>query len=619
MERIRFRVPGVATPLPALLRLALPEADVADHEKLVTDGAVCVAGRPVGGFGRSLPAGTAVEIDCPGRWLAPEPRREGGRFLLLVPAPPWQRGQLDLTRVQGGGELHFEVREVRGGVAMLCVERAGASVLATTLLAALSDAGMPVLGDVRRGGVALRGGARIAADDRGVGGGAQPPQWPAEPAFVVPDGDPGEAPSWRISAATARALRRGHPWLLPDDDSDDPGRFLPGTWVRLSVDGSESPGRARIEGNGRIAARLVAGADRSAPQPVEAVEARVARALERRRHLIGRDGRDVKGGPKARTDAFRLVHGEADGLPGLAVDRLGSLLRVLVTGRACASWVEPVVDRIIASLGSDLGGDPAVLEVLHVPAPDRARVERVRTIRGDPTAASGAGSDPNGRIVVWERGLAYLVDPGLSEPMRARPGVGLYLDQRENRERVCRHARRGGRWLNLFAHTGAFSVALLAAGADEVVSVDLSASYLHWLEENLALNRDRGVDPARHRSVRRDGRRLLSELAQGDRFDGIVLDPPTAAAAGRRFWSVKRDLEPLLGEALARLASGGVLLACRNHRRARQPLGQLVARAADGARVKLAKQSDAGPGKDFPRLKGFPEGDSFNGVLVERA
>jgi 23S rRNA G2069 N7-methylase RlmK/C1962 C5-methylase RlmI len=117
-------------------------------------------------------------------------------------------------------------------------------------------------------------------------------------------------------------------------------------------------------------------------------------------------------------------------------------------------------------------------------------------------------------------------------------------------------------------------------------------------------------------SVRHDGRRYLATLPKRERFDGIILDPPTAAAAGRRFWSVQRDLEPLVVEALGRLRPGGWLLVCRNWRRARGSLADLVGRAAGRAGVRLTDVEDAGPGPDFPRRKAFPEGDAFRGVRV---
>jgi len=102
------------------------------------------------------------------------------------------------------------------------------------------------------------------------------------------------------------------------------------------------------------------------------------------------------------------------------------------------------------------------------------------------------------------------------------------------------------------------------------------------------------------------------------RFAGIVLDPPTAAASGRRFWSVRRDLEPLAAAALARLAPGGFLLLTRQDRAGRAGLEPLVTRAAASERVRLAAVDAAGPGLDFPALRGFPEGAPFEAVLATR-
>jgi 23S rRNA (cytosine1962-C5)-methyltransferase len=320
------------------------------------------------------------------------------------------------------------------------------------------------------------------------------------------------------------------------------------------------------------------------------------------------------------TDTIRLIHGEADGLPGIAVDRLGPILRMIVTSEGAAM---ALADRVAGQLldhWSGAGEAPyGLIEVLHLRDEGAGRHECVRWWR--PPRDDGSGGallDARGRLIVHEGGLAYSVDPGLGEPERPRPGVGLYLDQRDNRHRLVRFARGGGRWLNLFAHTGAFSVALLAAGAGEVVSVDLSKRYLEWLDENLALNRDIGVDASHHRAVRMDGRRYLDELPRGERFAGIVLDPPTAAAAGRRYWSTESDLAPLVEQALLRLEPGGVLLVARNHRRARRDLVDLVRAAAKARGVELAGTEAADPGPDFPRLRGFREGDSFRGVLAIR-
>ncbi len=608
-----FRAPGSSLPLLDLMRRALREATAEQCAELAAHGAVQVAGRSVRRLERSVAPGARVTVAGERLGLAPEPPERSSRFLALVPAPAWRRGVLDCGE---DSDLCFSLRDERGGVAEL--DLACGSLRVGAVLDALARAGFPALADARRGGILVAGGTRLRplCD----GGATEPAEdwWPLEPVFPQSTGEAGELPSWRVSAATTRVLRRGHPWILADDDTEDAGGFRPGTLVSVSGSQGKALGLARIEGAGRLAARVWASGARRARE-AQSVEARVAQALARRRELMRRgEARSLKGG-EVYTDAMRLIHGEADGLAGLAVDRLGGLLRVLVSGRACAGLLDRVVNAVQHGFADQLGAAAPVVEVLHLVGAPSRRLECVRLARGDDEALAKLLWRDGSRLCVHERGLCYLVDPGLAEPQNPRPGFGLYLDQRENRERVARFARRGGRWLNLFAHTGAFSVSLLAAGAAQVVSVDLSAAYLRWLEQNLELNSARGVDVDRHHSVRRDGRRFLSELAPGEVFDGIVLDPPTAAAAGRGYWSVQRDLEPLVVGALQHLAPGGVLLLCRNERAARRPLEHLLERAAERAAVRLADLQPAGPAADFPRLKGFPEGDAFSGVIARRA
>jgi 23S rRNA G2069 N7-methylase RlmK/C1962 C5-methylase RlmI len=217
---------------------------------------------------------------------------------------------------------------------------------------------------------------------------------------------------------------------------------------------------------------------------------------------------------------------------------------------------------------------------------------------------------------VQERGLRFNVDPGWSTPRNVRPGYGLFVDQRENRARLEPDAARGGDWLNLFAHTGAFSASLLAAGADRVTSVDLSAAYLKRLEANLEANRDRGVDPTCNESVCIDGRRFLETLRPDQRFAGIVLDPPTAAAAGRRFWSLRQDLEPLLRRCVERLDSNGVLLVTQNRNGPPLGLDRILERIVNRAHRSIESLESASAGVDHPGRPGFPEGEPFEGWLL---
>jgi 23S rRNA (cytosine1962-C5)-methyltransferase len=519
-------------------------------------------------------------------------------YRAIAATPPWRDGILRETFEDRPAETHFEVTATRGAVSELALLPGAGDV--RQIRFHLSRAGIAIAGDARTGAV-VAGGlrlrcARLRIPAEGVDIRAEEPPgfWPPEPVF--PPEHPG--PTLVVSRATALALRRGHPWILTDADTSDVGRHRPGTLARVRGVRGERAGLARIEGRGRIAARLWATATRR--EDVASVEERVAAALRRRRGLLEDE----------RIDALRLIHGEADGLPGLAVDRLGPLLRVLVTGRACELVVDRALNELVYQLAATLGPDPPVASVIHLAEPPAGRLRGVAVIRG---TLDSVGLE-DGRLRVRERGLSFWVDPGVGDPYRPRPGTGLFLDQRENRARVARVAA-GGRWLNLFCHTGAFSAVALAAGACEVVSVDLSAAYLRWLEANLALN---GLSGAPHRSVRMDARRYLEGEGRGETFDGIAFDPPTAARAGRRFWSVRREGGAMLEACLRRLRAGGTLLACRNDRGVRGSLHSLVRAVADAAGIPLAGVAEAPPGPDFPRLAAFPEGDAFEGVIATR-
>ena len=583
-----FRAPGAALTTVALVARALAEPAERAAER-VCSGALAELER-----GKSkllllrpeqlVTAGALLQLDA----RVPRSQLEPAQVLeALAPRLPWHAGRCD--------GFAFETLEEQSGVARLRLTLAGASLEAVR--AWLAAAGSAVLGDVVHGGILVTGGLRLAParvePNAPASSGAL--DWPDEAVF--PPAAPAPEGKLRISPGTARALQRGHPWLIADDETETGERFAAGTLVVLSSADGAVHGLARSEGARELAAVLWSVSSR--PRDVASIEERVARALARRKALLA---------PEAATDAVRLVHGEADGLPGLAVDRLGPLLRMLVTGRSALPLRERVLAALRAARLDGIGRDPPVIEVMHLRERPPGELRCVRLIAGDESVLEA-------RLVVHEGKLRFGVDPGLGEPTRPRPGVGLFLDQRENRARLAQRAAQGGRFLNLFAHTGGFSAALLAGGADEVLSVDLSGPYLTQLEQNLELS---GLPQGRHRSLRREARRCLAELEPGLRFAGIVLDPPTAAAAGRRFWSVRRDLEPLAAAALARLEPGGFLLLTRQDRSGRAGLDALVARAAAQAHVRLRTIEPAPPAADFPALRGFPEAAPFEAVLATR-
>lgn len=159
-------------------------------------------------------------------------------------------------------------------------------------------------------------------------------------------------------------------------------------------------------------------------------------------------------------------------------------------------------------------------------------------------------------FVVEEAGLKFLVN--LTDYL----DTGLFLDHRITRGLV-RDQSRGKRVLNLFCYTGSFSVYALAGGAAEVVSVDLSKTYLAWADRNATLNFPKA---ANHQTVHADVLRYLKELPP-QRFDLIVMDPPTFSNSKRMndILDVQRDHATLINQCLATLTPGGLLYFSTNY------------------------------------------------------
>lgn len=560
-------------------------------------------------------------------------------WVVLVPAPALPQG-----RLVGAHQIpvDYSATTIRNGLAELQLtpmpqngEFEQVPDPVEWLLDLLAANDMPVLGDARRGGFMVEGGLRLRAaaffymGGEGVEEGATGHDlahswnagakwWPEDPVVWIEDEPeveedeaaaadrakrPKDTRTERIAKlqVSDRSLeilsRKGHPWVLEDRDTGRRDTIDPGTIVHL-MDTRGRPGPwALVEGPGQLAARLWSHDSGAAKNFEEEIDLRVDEALAARSRLT----RDT-----AETDLFRLVHAEADGFPGLQIDRVGPLLRATLTGATALGFRDRVYQNIL-----DFNPEIMILEVEHF---DDIRAEKTPG-PGDRLARvieRGANYAREGeRVVGLEDGLKYWCEPweGID--------VGFFADQRENRRKMRKIAKSGQRWLNLFCHTGAFSVALTALGC-EVVSVDLSKRYLEWLEDNLRLNH---ISGKLNYSVADDARAYLSGEAKrrDEQFDGIIVDPPTAAAGSSGFWSVKKDYEDLLVECFKRLAKGGVLLVCRNEKRPSDSLTKLVRRAANRANRKISSVENAPPASDYPRMKGFPEGDSFEGLWIRTA
>lgn len=458
----------------------------------------------------------------------------------------------------------------------------------------LADAGSPIVGDVEHGPCVPGGAPRMALHCARLRVGAidvacaPPAGWDAllqPPESTQPRAVAARStlPSLRISGATARVMRGGHPWVIRDRDTGPMKGLRAGELVQL-VDPRGAPvAVAVVDPRSELCARAVGTSDR-----VDWGD-RTRKALKRRTELFADAG----------TTAFRLVHAEADGLPGLYVDVWGDVAVATLTCEA-ARAIAPAVYEVLRADGrfSGLHEQEHLTDLRKAGAPrDASRPAR-----------AVFGVVPPERQEVLESGLRYGVEPtaGLT--------TGLYTDQRTNR-RLCQGRSAGATVANLFAHTGAFSVACAAAGAERVFAVDLGQRYLRWASENLERN---GLDADQHPNVAADAIEWLRRDAP--ELDGAILDPPSHArrrGRGSRDWNARRDYAALVAATAARLQPGGWMLCCVNSKGVKRGwLAEQVRKGAGMAGRTVLKTEPAPPAPDHPRRKGFPEGVAFHGVMA---
>jgi 23S rRNA (cytosine1962-C5)-methyltransferase len=329
-------------------------------------------------------------------------------------------------------------------------------------------------------------------------------------------------------------------------------------------------------------APLVARILKFGPGAIDAAHfaAAFARAAELRRAVV-----------PPRTNAYRLVNAEGDGLPGLIVDRYGDFLVVqcLTLGM---SYLEPLWLPALVAVASPRG----VIERSERATrdPDLARVDGVR--QGEAAPA---------RLEVEECGHRFLVD------LAGGQKTGFYLDQRENRQRIGALSA-GRRVLNAFAYTGAFGVYAGAGGAREVVQVETSEAALDLARENWALN---DLSPERMRAVREPAQRFLRRATEP--YDLIVLDPPPFARERRSVPRAARAYKDLNLWALQRLVPGGYLATFSCSQAVTPDLFQkIVFGAALDARVRLQWIARLGAAPDHPVHLDHPEGEYLKGLWL---
>jgi len=375
-----------------------------------------------------------------------------------------------------------------------------------------------------------------------------------------------------IAVSTAAITRKGedrarggHPWIYRSDVADV--HAAPGDLVAVTGSRGRVVGHALFSDRSEITLRMVSLGPE--PPPATFVRDRLETAL-RFRDALHLDA-----------TAYRLVHGEADRLPSLIVDRYGDYLVVQALSQG--------IDRRLAEI-------TAALTELVRPRGILARNDpRVRQLEGLEQQVAALAGDVPEAIEITEGAVRYQVDPWRGQK------TGLFLDQRENREAALRYAR--GRLLDAFSYNGGFALAL-APRCDSVLAVDISEDAVARIRANAAANNLSHVE-ARAMNVFDELREL--ERA-GARFDTIVLDPPAFAknkASVRKALSGYKEINL---RALKLLEPGGFLITCScSYNVSEAMFLDVVGEAAIDAHAEVSLVEKRSQGRDHPILLNVPE------------
>jgi len=385
--------------------------------------------------------------------------------------------------------------------------------------------------------------------------------------------DPATRPAVALLTARHRRAEAGHPWIYSNEVvMDDATRALaPGGLVTLRRADGGALGVAMFNPHSLLAARLL---DRDASRAIgrRFVARRIERALRLREQLFDEP-------------YYRLVHAEADGLPGLVVDRVDGVL-VVQSNAAGMARLEPLVLEALAAVLR-----PRAI-VLRNDSPVRAQ-------EGLPSETRVAIGALAARVLLRENGAVFPIDP------LAGQKTGWFFDQRHNRGFVAALARGGARVLDLYCYTGGFAVQAAQAGAAEVVGIDRSEPALALAGEAAILNGVDAICTFRRGEAFAEGERLAAE---SQRFDIVIADPPAFAKSRKDVPAALRGYRKLARLAAAATGRGGILfLASCSYNVGEAEFAEAVRRGlADAGRSGRIIRS-AGAGPDHPVHPSLPE------------
>jgi 23S rRNA (cytosine1962-C5)-methyltransferase len=379
-----------------------------------------------------------------------------------------------------------------------------------------------------------------------------------------------------VNQKAAGRLASGHPWIFASDVIDR-GAAQPGDAVQI-VDNKGRPlGTAHYSSTSQITLRLLS--SRVEPFDFSFLRARIEKALQLRERFV----KD--------SDAYRLVHGEADLLPGLVVDRYGEHLVIQTLDQG----MDRAKPDIIAVLND-------LLKPASIVARNDVAVRKHEALPLETGVVSGTLPD---RIQIAMNGFQW--EANLLHGQK----TGVFLDQRENYAAIRRYAT--GRALDCFTCTGGFALHM-AANCDSVEAVDSSAPALESAATNARAN---GISNVEFREA--DAFDLLASYANArQRFQTVVLDPPAFTKSRTNLQDAARGYKEINLRALRLLDSGGILVTCScSHHFSESMLLETVAEAALDSGRTLRVLERRTQSQDHPILLTVPETHYLKCVVLQ--
>jgi 23S rRNA (cytosine1962-C5)-methyltransferase len=402
----------------------------------------------------------------------------------------------------------------------------------------------------------------------------------------------------KLKAGKERSLLRRHPWIFEsaigdlNNDVHTLHALRPGETIRIDSDDDRPLAVASYSPKSQIRARVWS-FDPEAIIDHRFFKNAIRAALARRNAL------------PITSNAYRAVHGESDGLPGVIVDVYNDTAVVQITSAGAERWKDAITQAIVSEL--------------RVAAIYERSDSSVRTLEGLAPHQGWlypelkAGETRNTLVSFEEHGLKYEVDVASGQK------TGFYLDQRSNRALFAQAVKSANAQsvLNCYCYTGGFTLAALAGGAKQVISVDSSALALQHAKRHVELNE---FDTSQCEFIDADvPAQLRKYRSEGVQFDAIVLDPPKFAPSAQHAERAARAYKDINRVAFHILKPGGLLFTFSCSGGIDQALFQkIIASAASEAQSDATILAHVGATHDHPHSLAFPEGEYLKGLLLRK-